>query len=562
MKSGSSKIISEKAGVIFKDDNDNGGALVSVNPEGNASSSSTATTNNLFSVSTSSKVQFCSRRSEVYSLNGMVACSQPLAAQAGVDILRAGGNAVDAAIAVAAALNVTEPCSTGLGGDCFMLVHDPVTKKVHCLNGSGRAPQALTLDRVLADCTNSEKRAKVNQDSDGNWTLDDVDPFHAHSVTVPGAAAGWCDAVDRWGSNIVSMQDILQPAINLASEGFAVSPITAHWWKQGEKQLRLGPHGSELLLRGERAPQAGEVFQNKHLATVMSNLGKYGKESFYKGEPAKAIVDVVSKLGGLITEEDIATHETTFPQAISTSYNGVSLVECPPNGQGIIALLATNYLKCILLHPRYNATSTAGISHNSAEYLHIIIEALRMAFADGRTFVCDPRYTNVSTSQLLSLEYAKKRVATFFNPVKANENVKAGSPVMSCDTVSFQVCDKDGLAVSMVNSNYQGFGSGLVPKGCGFSLQNRGANFSLVAGHANAVAGGKRPYHTILPALLVNSQSRKLVASFTVMGGFMQPQGHLQMLLNMVDHKLSPQVRPRDLSLSCVLCRVVMYVCR
>jgi len=486
-------------------------------------------------------IKFQSRRSDVFSTTGMVACSQPFAAQAGVDILRSGGNAVDAAIAVAAALNVTEPCSTGLGGDCFLLYYDSKTKQVHAMNGSGRSPAALTLERVMKDCVPEGKFESAPRDADGNVTLSDLCQFHAHTVTVPGTAAGWCDAVEKWGSGQKTMADVLRPAIELARRGFPVSPITAHWWKNGVAQLRNGPNAAELLMpKTEEAPRAGEVFRNPHLADVMELIAKEGKDGFYKGAPGQAIVEVLRNLGGVMTADDLAGHVTEFPDPISTSYGGVDLVECPPNGQGIIALLATNYLKAAL--ETLGLESTVSFAHNSAEYLHLVIESLRLAFADGKMFVSDPTTAKVKVSELLSPAYAKQRVASCFDKSKANPDVKAGSPLNACDTVSFQVVDSTGSAVSMVNSNYMGFGSGIIPRGCGFSLQNRGANFSVVPGHANAVAGAKRPYHTILPALLVESASRQLVASFTVMGGFMQPQGHLQVLLNTRDHGMSPQV--------------------
>lgn len=269
-------------------------------------------------------MSFNSRRSPVFSTNGMVACSQPLAAQIGVDILRRGGNAVDAAIAVAAALNVTEPCSTGLGGDCFILFYEAATKKVHSLNGSGRAPAGLSRSRVMADCGLDPPSSPL--DADGNATLGDLNPYHAHTVTVPGAAAGWCDAVDRWGSTKLSLGAILQPAADLARRGFPVSPITAHWWHQGEGQLRNGPHAKELMVKDDRgttttfrAPRAGEVFSNANLASVLERVGEHGKAGFYEGPVAEAIVAVLNELGGCMTLEDLANHETTFPDAIFTS---------------------------------------------------------------------------------------------------------------------------------------------------------------------------------------------------------------------------------------------------
>lgn len=243
-----------------------------------------STTSGLIAAS-SPGLHFGSRRSEVYSTKGMVSCSQPLAAQIGCDILRSGGNAVDAAIAVAAALNVTEPCSTGLGGDCFMLYYDASTQKVHSLNGSGRAAKALDLKRVIVDvCESPEKFASTPRDIDGNLTLQNVNKFHVHTITVPGTAAGWCDAVAKWGSGKKSLKEVLEPAINLAREGFPVSPITAHWWKDGEAQLRRGPHAAELLNSRGNAPQAGEIFRNPNLANVMTKIAEGGKDAFYAAE--------------------------------------------------------------------------------------------------------------------------------------------------------------------------------------------------------------------------------------------------------------------------------------
>jgi gamma-glutamyltranspeptidase/glutathione hydrolase len=326
----------------------------------------------------SADVTFRSRRSEVFSTHGMVACSQPLAAQIGVDLLRRGGNAVDAAIAVAAGLNVTEPCSTGLGGDCFMLFYDARTRQVHALNGSGRAPAALTLDRVLEECPGAKFAAATRG---SNVTLGDVCPYHAHAVTVPGTAAGWCDAVARWGSGAVTLADVLQPAIDLARRGFPVSPITAHWWHQLEGQLRNGPHSAELMVPDtdgdlaasdsvvvvvggggdggdgggggiprRRAPRTGEVFRNPALASVMQRIAKEGKAGYYQGPVAEALVKVLRDLGGCMTLEDLAAHETTFPDPISTecvSSRGACVHACVRACVRYIVLLCACVRVCV-----------------------------------------------------------------------------------------------------------------------------------------------------------------------------------------------------------------------
>eukprot|EP00929_Paragymnodinium_shiwhaense_P049427 TRINITY_DN24932_c0_g1_i3.p1 TRINITY_DN24932_c0_g1~~TRINITY_DN24932_c0_g1_i3.p1 ORF type:complete len:559 (+),score=152.90 TRINITY_DN24932_c0_g1_i3:90-1766(+) len=463
-------------------------------------------------------LEFTSRRSPVVARNGMVACSQPLAAEAGLSLLKKGGNAVDAAIAIAAALAVTEPCSTGLGGDCFLLYYDAKTKEVSAMNGSGRTPAALSLERAQKDCPGCG---------------DELPMLHAHTVTVPGSAAGWADAVAKWGR--LPLAEALAPATKLADEGFPVSPITAHHWQQGERQLRSGPHCAELMVAaakpGERphTPRAGEIFRNPGMASSLKELAEGGKAAFYQGRAGKAIVELLSSLGGVMTLEDLAKHETTFPKPISAKYHGVDVYEHPPNGQGIAALLALRML---------DEMGAEKLQHNGTEYLHLLIEVMRLAFADARGFVADQDVVKVPVQELLSDAYTEKRRKSF-DPVRAAADVKQGSPIASCDTVSFQVVDGDGNAVSMVNSNYMGFGTGLIPKGCGFTLQNRGHNFVLDEKHPNCLAPRKRPYHTIIPCMAV--KDGELYCSMTNMGGFMQPQGHVQLMLNMIDFAMEPQ---------------------
>jgi gamma-glutamyltranspeptidase len=454
---------------------------------------------------------FASRRSTVYSRNGIVATSQPLATAAGLEILTRGGNAADAAVAAGAALNVTEPSSTGIGGDMFALFYSADTKRVTALNGSGRAPAALTLDRLKKEGFSTE-----------------LPPFHAHTVTVPGACAGWFDLIERHGSR--SMSEILAPAIRLANEGFPVSPITSHSWQRGaQNQLKSAPNGHELTIGG-LGPNAGEIFRNPNLARTFELVARGGVSAFYQGEIAEAIVGVIKEAGGCLSLEDLASHTSTWEEPISVTYRGVRVYECPPNGQGITALIALNILEGFDL---------SALTPLSTEHLHLMIETLRLAFADARWYVADPKFSNVPIQELLSKEYASQR-RKLIDRKHATIDRKRGTPVSSSGTVYLSVVDKFGNACSFINSNYWGFGTGIVPKGYGFTLQNRGHNFSLDPHHPNALEPRKRPYHTIIPAM-VTREDGSLYASYGVMGGFMQPQGHVQVLSALLDHGLDPQ---------------------
>jgi gamma-glutamyltranspeptidase/glutathione hydrolase len=458
-----------------------------------------------------SSLNFSPRRSPVYSRNGVVATSQPLATAAGLEILARGGNAADAAVAAGAALNVTEPTSTGIGGDVFALFYDAATKQVTALNGSGRAPAALTLDRLTREGLANE-----------------LPPFHAHTVTVPGACAGWFDLIEKHGS--LSMEEILAPAIRLASEGFPVAPITSHYWQRGaQNQLKNAPNGQELTLDG-RGPKPGEIFRNPNLARTFERIAREGKEAFYQGEIAEAIVRVIQDAGGCMSLDDLASHRSTWEKPISVTYRGLRVYECPPNGQGIAALIALNILEGFDL---------AALPSLSVERLHLMIEAMRLAFADSRWYVADPAFSNIPIQALLSKEYAGER-RKLIDRQRATVDLKRGTPTSSSDTVYLSVVDRFGNACSFINSNYWGFGTGIVPKGRGFTLQNRGYNFSLDPDHPNALAPRKRPYHTIIPAM-VTREDGSLYASYGVMGGFMQPQGHVQVLSALVDAGLDPQ---------------------
>ncbi|KAF9229160.1 gamma-glutamyltranspeptidase [Gyrodon lividus] len=458
--------------------------------------------------------RFASRRSQVYGTKGVIACSQPLAAEAGLEILRKGGNAADAAVATSAALNVTEPSCCGIGGDAFCLFYDARSKTVKALNGSGHSPAKLTLDYM-----------RQRGIKGGQIPLTDL-----NSVTVPGAAAAWVDTVEKFGSQKVSVADVLAPAIRLAEEGVPVSEIHSFAWQRSERLIQnASPNGDEMLLNG-KAPLPGQIMTFPNLARTFRSVAENGKDGFYKGHIAKAIVDMIKSKGGVMELEDLAAHETSFVEPIKYTYGGqVTVYECPPNGQGITALLALGILEQI--QEQGKTKSLQELEHNSPEYLHTLIEALRLAFADSQYYVNDPEFNFVPVDRLLSKEYLVSR-AQLFDPTTANPKVVQGNPVNSSDTVYFTVTDQWGNACSYIQSNYAGFGTGAVPKGCGFTLQNRGAGFVLREGHPNCLQGGKRPYHTIIPAMALRGD--ELFLSYGVMGGFMQPQGHVQVLLNML----------------------------
>ncbi|KAJ2719894.1 hypothetical protein GGI07_004939 [Coemansia sp. Benny D115] len=464
-------------------------------------------------------IPYTSRRSAIYGTQYMVASTQPLATNAGIRILEQGGNAADAAVAVAAALGVTEPFSTGLGGDCFCLYYNAKDKTVQGINGSGRAPAAMTIGRLRNEL----------------GVLGDEIPKHsAHGVTVPGAAAGWVDAVEMFGSGGLSLTDILAPAIELAQNGFPVGELTAPFWRDGCELLkRASPYGNELLINGE-GPNEGQIMRNPGLAATMRLLGEQGKDGFYRGPVAQAIVESQNEQGGVLSLDDLASHHSTFEIPDSYEYRGYRLHECAPNGSGVAALLALGLVDIL-----DEKVPVESLKHNSPEYLHLIIECLRLAFADARKHVCDPEFHSVPINEMLSRAYLEQR-SRLFDRNRAAVDVRAGQPLGGSDTVYFSVVDKDGNACSFVNSLYHGFGSGIVARGCGFALQDRGCLFSLDPTHANSLQPRKRPYHTIIPAM-VTTRDGELSMSYGIMGGFNQPQAHLQVLLNVVCFGMNPQ---------------------
>ena len=438
----------------------------------------------------------------------MVASSQPLATMAGVWVLRSGGNAADAAVATAAALAVVEPGATGIGGDCFSLFYDAGRGVVEAVNGSGRSPKALTPELAGGPAG--------------------FDPQGPHAVTVPGTIAGWVDTVERFGR--MPMAEVLAPAIALAEDGFPVTPIISGGWKRQEELLRSRePAGHDLLVDG-RAPRSGEVWTNPPIARVMRAVAEGGSDAFYKGWPARAIVEALQMNGGCMTAGDLADHRSSFDDPISTTYRDYTVYECPPNGQGITALMALNILE---------GFDIASTRPRSPEALHTTIEAIRLAFADARAYVADPTRARVPVDAMLSKRYAAKR-RRLISSEAAIGFATAGRLPGGSDTVYLCTADGEGNACSFINSNYHGFGSGIVPRNCGFSLQNRGAGFVLEPDHPNALRGGKRPYHTIIPAMLTRPGG-SLMGPFGVMGAWNQPQGHVQAVVNLVDRGMDPQ---------------------
>lgn len=465
--------------------------------------------------------QFRSRRSNVMATRGMVATSQPLAAQAGLTMLQAGGNAADAAIATAAMLNVTEPIVTGIGGDCFGLFWDAKSKSVSALNGSGRAASAASI-------TELQKMGYYKMPT-----------FTGHAVTIPGTVAGWSDMIERHGR--MTLADVLQPAIWTAENGYPVAEISAErWGSQVQKLLRSPgwasgdqdngpeqPSGRELLIEG-RAPRAGEMMYMTTLGTTMRGVAADGKDYIYRGEFARKLSEHVQRYGGWITPEDMANHTSTWDEPITAHYRGVTLYECPPNGQGLAAILAVNF-----------AAGFDLASMSDADRIHTMIECMRLGFADAQQWVCDPRVVPIPLNELISPNYANERRKRI-DAKRAAKNVPYGDPLIGSDTVYLCAVDGEGNACSFINSLYQGTGSGLVVPGTGVSLQNRGKGFVLDFDHPNALAPNKRPYHTIIPAMTI--RDGELHAAFGVMGGYTQPQGHFQMLVNMVDLQMSPQM--------------------
>lgn len=470
--------------------------------------------------------RFRSRRSVVHCTKGMVASSQPLANATGIRLLEQGGNCVDAAVAVSAALCVTEPTSTGIGGDCFISFYKKETKEVHGLNGCGKSPQNLTIDLARKDIPHGHR-----------IPLDSV-----HAVTVPGAIASWIDAIERWGSGNVTLEQIFAPAIDLAENGFAVSEISARMWKNALPKLiaKSGDNAAMFINKDGSFCEPDQVFRNPQLAQVLRLIAREGKSGFYQGPVAQNIVAATKKRGGFLEVADLANHSSKYVDPICIDYEGKTLWEIPPNGQGIVALLALGYIQELETREGIDLKS---LGHNSAEYLNVLIEALKLAFYDSEHLVSDVDYHDLDIHKALGREFlAERSKLSRRDRILTREHVdEVPNPMYKCDTVYFTTTDKDGNACSFINSVYSLFGSCIIPDNCGFALQSRGANFNLRKNSINSLEGGKRPYHTIIPSMITKSENNDLFASFACMGGFNQPQAHVQIFLNLVIFGFNPQ---------------------
>lgn len=461
--------------------------------------------------------QFVSRRSPVLATQGCVSSDVPIVSKIGIDILQAGGNAADSAIAMAAAMAVVEPNLTGLGGDCFALFYRSSDKKVLGINGNGRNPEKATLEKALAAV--GENNLLPNN--------------HGLTVTVPGAVKGWMDILENFGSGKISRKEILSPAVCLAEEGFPVTPVIAYDWFLYEPYLKQSRFGKDLLLNNN-APRTGEIMKFPLIAQTLKEIATFGKEGFYSGYIAKKIAEEVQFAGGCMTTEDLENHlkmSSSIIQPISTDFQDIRLWEIPPVGQGLVALLSLNILEGFDLK---------AMGHNSAEYLHILAETFRLAFMDGRQYIANHEISKLTLPFLLDKNYAKNRRSL----IKTNRVMPLAYPGnpggSNSNTTYISIVDNEGNACSFISSLYKDFGSAIVPEGCGFPLHNRGLNFSLESGHPNVFGPSKFPYHTIIPAVLTNNNN-DLLASYGTVGKFMQPQGHVQILLNMLIFGMDPQ---------------------
>jgi gamma-glutamyltranspeptidase/glutathione hydrolase len=457
--------------------------------------------------------EFGSRRSTSYATEGMVATSQPLAAEAGVETLRTGGNAFDAAVATAAALNVVEPTSTGLGGDVFAL-YRTADGEVGAMRACGGAPARATRERVREAVAGPEEAPAAA-------TMPMTGP---HTVTVPGTARGWEATVAELGE--LSLGAVLEPAIRYATEGYPASPVVADAWRHGE-ELFTDAHAREAyLVDGERAPEPGELVRLPQLGASLRTIADEGADALYDGPIGEAIVETVRSAGGFMTMDDLRSFEVEWPDPVSTTYRGTEVYELPPNNQGLVALEALNVAAELGVN-EYDADDPARY--------HYLAEAMAVAFEDGHHHITDPEFER--HPPLAGREWAEQRAAAI-GPAAGDHSARTSS-AEDADTVLLCVADAAGNVVSYINSRFAGFGSGLVAQGTGIALQNRGASFSLADDHPNRLEPGKRPFHTLIPA--VARFDADDWAALGVMGGYMQPQGHLQVLTNLLDRGLSPQ---------------------
>ncbi|MDA3931150.1 MAG: gamma-glutamyltransferase family protein [Tenericutes bacterium] len=451
--------------------------------------------------------QYLSRRKVTYAKNQVVASSEGLASQAGYEILKKGGNAIDAAVACAAALTVVEPCSNGIGSDCFAIVH--FEGKTYGLNSSGYSSRNISIDKV----------------KERGYT--EMPKFGVVPVTVPGTPKGWASLIKKFGT--LSLEEVLQPAVNLARNGFCLSETVGHYFDKAievyQKSNKTAEynHFFRTFTDNGRRYKAGDFFRNDDLADTLEEIGKTAAQSFYKGDLAEKIVKFMKKHNGFIDENDLAKYDCHFVEPMSLNYKGYDILELPPNGQGLTCLMALNLLK------------DKEVKKDDIQTLHKQIEAIKIAFSDTHKYLTDPKFMEMKPEYFISNEYIELREKDLTDKAKLMEPID----YKSSGTVYLATADKRGNMVSFIQSNYMGFGSGLVVDGTGISLQNRGHTFSLDPDHANALEPRKKTYHTIIPGFIKKNDAA--IGPFGVMGGFMQPQGHLQVLMNMIDFDMNPQ---------------------
>jgi len=449
-----------------------------------------------------------STRSEVISQNGMVATSHPLATQIGLDILKTGGNAIDAAIAANAALGLMEPTGNGIGGDLFAIVWIEKEKKLYGLNASGRSPKNLTLDYFK-----SRKLASIPS-------------YGPLPVSVPGCVDGWFSLHKKFGTK--PMIEILMPTIEYAESGFPVTELVAYYMLSASKRFKNYPNFEDTYMINGKTPVKGQIFKNPDLANTLKIIGKEGRNGFYKGIVAKTISKFLKDQGGFLDQEDLQNHKSEWVNPVSTNYRGYDVWELPPNGQGIAALQILNILE---------GFDIENMGFGSAEHIHHFVEAKKIAYADRAKYYADPDFNKIPTKYLISKDYAEKRRKEI-DVLKASKSVSPGK-LENGDTIYLTTSDEEGNMVSLIQSNYRGMGSGMVPPGLGFMLQDRGELFSLEEGHFNIYEPKKRPFHTIIPAFITKDGLPWV--SFGLMGGAMQPQGHAQIVINLIDFKMNLQ---------------------
>ena len=445
--------------------------------------------------------QFASR-SEVIGQHGMIATSHPLATQIGLDILKKGGTAIDAAIAANIALGLMEPTGSGMGGDLFAIVWDAKEHKLFGLNASGPAPQSISLDYF--------KEQKLNK----------IPPFGPLPVTVPGAVDGWVKLHEKFGNQ--SFASLFEPTIEYARKGFPVTETIAYYLDKSKDVFKKYPNFAEVWMREGKTTKKGEIFKNPQLAKTLEIISNKGRAGFYEGEVAKTISDFIQAQGGFLTYQDLAQFHSEWVEPVTTNYRGYDIWELPPNGQGVAALQILNILENF---------DVKKMGLFSSEYIHLFVEAKKLAFADRAKHYADPNFAKIPIKQLISKSYAKERAA-LIDPEKPALVDQSGIS-SNGDTIYLTAADEYGNMISLIQSNYRGMGSGMVPPGLGFMLQDRGELFSLKEGHKNVIKGGKRPFHTIIPAFVTKDNQPYI--SFGVMGGATQPQAHAQVLINLID---------------------------